>query len=131
MNITRASDYAFRALLYLAKNGHVPAETAKVAKEIDVPPIYLRKIFQSLARAGFVRTSPGSGGGVMLAVSPENITFKDVIEALDGRVGLSECIDNPEACRRSDVCKVRLSLADVQLRLEKELAARRLSDMLD
>jgi len=130
MQVTRACDYACRALVYLARNGTSPVQTAKVASEVDVPPMYLRKILQSLSRAGFVRTSTGSGGGITLAQSPAEISLKDVVEAVEGPIVVSQCIPRPETCRNSGACKVRLNLAAVQDRLHHEFSSRKISDLV-
>ena len=129
MQITRACDYACRALMYLLKQGSGSVETARVAQESDIPPVYLRKIFQSLSRAGIVRTSPGTGGGVALARPADKITLKEIVEALEGPITLSECISRPETCKRSSTCTVRANLTTVQNKLTEEFASRRLSDL--
>ena len=70
MQMTRACDYACRALAYLSKSSKSPVETSKVARAVNVPPVYLRKIFQSLSKAGLIRATPGARGGVHLLASP-------------------------------------------------------------
>ena len=67
MQVTRASEYAMLGLLALARRpvGEV-ALLDVVAHEEDVPVSFLGKIFQSLARAGLVKSTRGSGGGFVL-----------------------------------------------------------------
>lgn len=130
MHITRACDYACRALVYLARNGPGAAETAKIAETIDVPPIYLRKIFQALSRAGLVRTAAGSGGGVALAAPADLITLKDIIEAVEGPIVLSDCIEHPETCDNAATCKVCTALSAIQAKLQEDFASRRLCDLV-
>ena len=129
MQITKACDYAFRALVDLARLGGGPAETARVARDVDVPPIYLRKILQGLSHAGLVRTLAGTGGGVALARSPKDISLKDIVEALEGPITLSECIDHPETCVRSDTCSVRPNLAVIQESIKADLASRTIAQL--
>ena len=130
MRITRACDYALRAMVFLAGSPGVSVETAKVAAEINVPPVYLRKIFQSLARSGLVRTAPGSGGGVLLAAAPDSVTLKDVIEAVEGPIVLSDCIESEDVCCRSGTCKVHACLGEIQTALKKEFSGRTLADLI-
>jgi Rrf2 family transcriptional regulator, iron-sulfur cluster assembly transcription factor len=132
MRITRACDYAFRAMVFLGnRNGNGGAvETAKVAEEIEVPPVYLRKIFQSLSRSGLVRTTAGSGGGVALAMKPEDVTLKAIIESVEGPIVLSDCTNQPALCTRSAKCKVTRQLGQIQQRIQQEFASRTLADIL-
>jgi len=129
MQVTRAGDYAFRALAYMANTPN-HTDTARIAREVGVPPVYLRKIFQSLSRAGIVRTFPGTGGGVALARPPSAISLREVIEALEGPIILSECIARPEACSRSSDCKIRQSLAALQDSITGAFASRTIADIL-
>lgn len=128
MQITRACDYACRALTYLARNGRKPVETSRVARAVDAPPVYLRKIFQSLSKAGFVRTTPGARGGVHLLTSPSDISLRQIVEAVEGPIALSECIAHPESCRNSPTCKVRQNLSAIQDQLHREFSARTVAD---
>jgi Rrf2 family transcriptional regulator, iron-sulfur cluster assembly transcription factor len=117
-------------MVFLAARERGAVETAKVAEEIDVPPVYLRKIFQSLSRSGLVRTTAGSGGGVVLAKSTEEITLKDIIESVEGPIVLSDCVNSPVVCTRSVSCKVNKCLSEIQARLRDEFAARTLADIV-
>ena len=130
MRITKACDYAFRAMIFLADAGGSPVGTARIAETVEVPRLYLRKILQSLARAGLVRTSAGSGGGVVLLAAPEEITLKDIIEAVDGPIVLSDCVEHPDTCRHSPTCKIHTRLVEIEALLKEEFAAIRLADLL-
>ena len=130
MRITRACDYAFRAMIFLAGAGGAPVGTAQIAGAVDAPRLYLRKILQSLSRAGLVRTSAGSGGGVVLLAAPEEITLKDIIEAVEGPISLSDCVEHPDVCPRSPTCKVHTRLVEIETHLKEEFASSRLADLM-
>lgn len=130
MHITRACDYAMRAMAFLAGTGGAPVETVRIAREIEVPPVYLRKVFQALARSGLVKTSAGAGGGVALLAVPGEVSLRQIIEAVEGPITLSDCIEHPATCCRSGRCKVHANLADVQKRLKEEFESRTLADLV-
>jgi len=94
---TRASDYALRGMVYLARQ---PAGKLSMASEIataeDMPEYFFSKIFQSLAKSGLVNSFRGSNGGFVLARSPEEIRVLDVIEAIDGPISTSKCATSPD-----------------------------------
>ena len=105
MQITRASEYAMLGLLALARRpvGEVVMLDI-VAREEDIPVSFLGKIFQSLARGKLVKSSRGSGGGFMLLRAPATITVLEVIEAVEGPVSLTRCLDEETGCEHAGGC---------------------------
>ena len=112
---TRASDYALRGMVYLARQ---PSGKLSMASEIataeDMPEYFFSKIFQSLAKSGLVNSFRGSNGGFALARSPEEIRMLDVVEAIDGPVSTSKCATSPEVCERSDTCPFHVYWKEAQ-----------------
>lgn len=90
MQITRASEYGLLGVLYLARqyDGKV-SMISEIAEDQDIPPRFLAKIFQALAKAGVLRSHRGVRGGFSLKRPPSAITMKDVIEAIEGPIRLS------------------------------------------
>jgi Rrf2 family protein len=112
---TRASDYALRGMVYLARQ---PVGRLSMASEIasaeDMPEYFFSKIFQNLAKSGLVNSFRGSNGGFALARAPEEIKVLEVIEAIDGPVSASKCATNPGACDRSPSCPFHLYWKEAQ-----------------
>lgn len=124
MRLTREGDYAVRVMIDLAAHvGDRPVPRASIQVRQDVPPAYLAKIVQTLARAGLVRTQPGARGGVSLTVSPETITVRRVIEAVEGPIALNRCVTNPSGCARDSFCPAHPVWLRVQALLTRELDA--------
>jgi Rrf2 family iron-sulfur cluster assembly transcriptional regulator len=94
MRLTKAGDYAMRGLIYLARQpqGEVVLVT-EIAHAMHVPESFLAKIFQSLAKAGLVRSHRGYGGGYSLNRPAVNITLLEVIECVEGPIVLNDCTD--------------------------------------
>ncbi|MCL4473948.1 MAG: Rrf2 family transcriptional regulator [Actinobacteria bacterium] len=102
MQLTRQTDYAMRAVLYLATSPL--ASIKQIAEAQSIPQEYLAKILQKLAKEGIVTTHRGVGGGVSLARAPEKISMLDVIEAIEGKVSLNRCFVHPRECPREKFC---------------------------
>jgi len=87
-------EYALHCLTYLIP---LPQGTSLGIKEIaefqGVSETYLSKIFTKLKKAGIVRSMPGVKGGYELAKPPEEITFWDVVEAIEGAKPLFQCTE--------------------------------------
>ena len=111
MKITQEADYALRMVCLLAREsaaGRPVVGATNLATGVAVPTRFGLKILHKLSRAGLVRTSRGMAGGYSLNVSPETLTMRCVIEAIDGPITLNrclasdhDCLNNPdkEACR--------------------------------
>jgi Rrf2 family protein len=102
----------------------VPGElqqTKQVAARQEIPEAFLNKIIQLLSKAGLVQTSRGAQGGVKLAKPSEEITLRQVIEAVEGPIALNRCLTGTEPCPREKSCLVHNSLAHVQDVLVNEL----------
>jgi Rrf2 family protein len=115
MQITRQADYALRAMLYLARlDDSVCSATRKIAKEMQIPPSFLAKIISQLSIAGLIHTSRGAHGGILLAHPAAEITFLQVIEAIDGPISLNQCTLAPGSCNFSDNCPMHPIWCDLQ-----------------
>lgn len=115
MQITRQADYAVRAVLYLARRGSgARISTAEVAREQRIPPTFLAKIVSQLSTAGVLRATRGARGGITLARPPQEINLLEIVEAIDGPIGLNECVINRDVCSMSDTCPVREVWCDAQ-----------------
>jgi Rrf2 family protein len=87
-------EYALHCLLYMVD---IPAGKSVGIKDLalfqGVSETYLSKVYTKLRKAGIVISIPGANGGYELARSPEEITFLDVVEAVEGNSPLFQCLE--------------------------------------
>jgi Rrf2 family protein len=106
MIFSRATQYAIRALAYLAvnyKNGLCPLE--KIAREEEIPQPFLGKILQGLAHKRLIRSSKGLNGGFGLALPLEKITLYSIVDAIDNlSVTQSDCVLGRSQCNEENPC---------------------------
>ncbi len=81
--ISQTSEYALRAVVYLATRPERSFTAREIAEGTRVPAGYLAKILQSLARAGVVQSQRGLGGGFVLSQAAEEVTVLAVLRATD------------------------------------------------
>ncbi len=94
MRLSRKSDYAVRAVRYLAtlpEGGRGSIST--IAEGEAIPREFLAKILKDLTQAKILKAYKGVSGGYQLSKPPTKITFLEVIEAIDGPIKLSLCTD--------------------------------------
>jgi Rrf2 family nitric oxide-sensitive transcriptional repressor len=103
MRLTRFTDYALRSLIFLGLRGEAGGRIREIALHYDISEHHLTKVIQELARAGFVQTLRGRGGGLRLARAPEAIGVGAVVRALEEDLTLVECFVAGSSCviRRS------------------------------
>jgi FeS assembly SUF system regulator len=108
IRLTRISDYGIVLMTQLAALGEDPPRNARqVATAARLPLPVVRKILKVLTRQGLLASHRGSKGGYSLARSPEQISAAEMIAALDGPIGLTECVVHPGLCEQEASCHVR------------------------
>ena len=89
ISITTKSPYALSALVELHHHGdRGPVPIAELARRREIPVQFLEQLFATLRRAGVLRSQRGVKGGYSFARSADDITVLELVELLDGPVGL-------------------------------------------
>jgi len=91
MHVSRKVDYAMRALAHLAGVEDERVRISDIAVAIAVPQPFLAKVMRELVSHGLVRSQPGPHGGYALARESNTITFRDLVEAVDGPMQIVPC----------------------------------------
>jgi len=112
MRLTAFTDYGLRTLMRLAGAPEMRFTTEALAQEFAVSRHHLTKVVRALARAGFVTTRRGSGGGLQLARPAEEVSLGAIVRQLEAREPLVECFRvDGGACVLSPGCALRPRLA--------------------
>lgn len=90
MTLSRASWYAILAVIEVAVANKKDPDTPVLAKEIaagtKVPPEYLAKLLTQLVKSKVLTSSRGPTGGYFMAAAPNELTLRDIVEVVDGRL---------------------------------------------
>jgi Rrf2 family protein len=127
MKITQESDYALRIVQYLANQEESRVGASIIAKDQDVPLRFALKILRKLNAAGITKAYRGVSGGYALTKEPGDISYKEVIEAIEGDIYLNRCLANKTNCTRdaADKCSIHKKLLGIQKFLDEELGKAR------
>jgi Rrf2 family protein len=119
LQVSRKVDYALRAAIHLAnQEAHGRACTvAEIAGRERIPRQFLEKIVQQMIHKGLVRSRRGPHGGHVLGRSADRITFRDVIEAVEGPISLNVCVGEHPDCFLLDACGMNRVWAEGQRRV--------------
>lgn len=105
MVLSRACEYAIRAVLYLAEKQDAAYVSVKeIAEQTGVSFHFLGKILQTLTQKGLLVSYKGPKGGIRLAKSPDEITVLQVVEAIDGLGVLKTCVLGLPNCGEGKPC---------------------------
>lgn len=123
MNITKEADYAIRVILHLSEapvGEKISAST--IAEAQNIPSQFLLKILRKLRQHELIESFMGVKGGYILKKSPEDISLRNVIEAIDGPIYLNRCLKDPTECNQfPHKCAVHRKLQGIQNRLLTDL----------
>ena len=132
LRINRQTDYAVRVILALAKQSEgVKLSSKEIQQEMLVPPAFMTRIVAQLAKSGLLNTFPGREGGLMLPRPASQITLKDVVEAFEGPILLSACLQvkGEDDCPFRASCPVQPKWGRVQVAMLREMAAISFEDL--
>ena len=136
MRLSSMADYAVVTMSAAARHcGMVRVSAAQLAEETGLPVPTVQKVVSLLTAAGLLRSSRGVGGGLKLARPAAAISLADIVEAVEGPIALTSCVDKGKHdCALEGSCTVRPhwgvvnaamrgALADVPLTRLAEIAA--------
>jgi Rrf2 family nitric oxide-sensitive transcriptional repressor len=107
MHLTRFTDYALRALIFLGLRGDEGARIHDIAEHYGISENHLKKIVQQLGERGLVQTARGRGGGLRLARPPEAIGIGAIVRAVEDDLALVECLGTVEShCPIVGTCRL-------------------------
>ena len=129
MRITTKGRYALRMMIDVAENGN--STIKDVAERQGISRKFLEQIAQSLSKAGLLAGSRGHGGGYKLTRNPEDITALDVIEAVEGKIAVVSCLEDPDnQCERCGGCKTLPLWMGLKERVETYLRGVTIRDLM-
>ena len=89
---SQSVEYALRAVIYVAQHEDAgPVDSGRIATATQVPPSYLSKILQALARSGILESRRGVHGGFFLRGSADELSVLDVVNAVDPLKRITGC----------------------------------------
>lgn len=112
--ITRDTDYAIRALCYIAKQKQELVSVTELVKKLKVPRPFLRKILQILNTEGILESYKGLGGGFKLLRTPDKILVVDLIKIYQGPFRLNECFFKKMICPHKKNCQLKKRMDDIE-----------------
>jgi FeS assembly SUF system regulator len=109
IRLTRQADYGVVVMTHFARHaGFETMTTRDVAAETHLPLPMASKILKALAKGGLLESHRGVNGGYCLSRKPSEISAADIITAIEGPIGMTECSgEEADGCNIEGLCAVR------------------------
>ena len=108
MRLSNLADYAVVLLAAAARHPDARPNATLLAADTGIPLPTVQKLVGRLAAAGLIVSSRGTGGGFRLARAPVNISLADIVEAVEGPIAMTACVDeHRHDCAVEASCRVR------------------------
>jgi Rrf2 family protein len=140
LKFSKKADYGLMAVQYIASvqfgdlHKARVVNTKEIAEEYHIPVELLAKVLQTLARQGIVESQNGPKGGYLLARNAREITIAQLLEAIEGPLGITDCYQEQEdkttSCSCFNHCNIRTPLLKVQDSIYQLLNNMTVADMM-
>lgn len=107
LRVTKLTDYATVVLTALASEPDAVLSASELAGRAHLEPPTVSKILKPLTQAGLVAAFRGTNGGYRLSRPAHDIGLIDIVEAMEGPLGMTECSVQPGSCSIEHSCIVR------------------------
>ncbi|MEN2402334.1 Rrf2 family transcriptional regulator [Flavobacterium sp. MC2016-06] len=135
-------EYAIHSLVYLIDNPKDnPITVRNLAEFQNISETYLAKAFTKLKKAGIVRSNIGVKGGYKLARTADEITFLDIVLAVEGEISFFECNNIRDNCilmdkenlpwKKGSYCAIHLAMIETENKIKDSLQEKNLQWVYD
>ena len=129
LRVSKLTDYATVVLTFLAAGDDMMSAQALAERaRLELPTV--SKLLKQLAQAGLVASTRGINGGYRLVRAPERISIADIVTAMEGPIGMTECSAHAGMCGHEPHCGVRVNWQRINQAIAGALANVTLADML-
>jgi len=133
--LSKLADYGVIVACELAARPEHQLTAAALAEGTRLPRATAAKLLKALAHAGIVSGARGAAGGYRLARNAAEISVAEVVAAIDGAIGITQCTSHPAAvravtCERTHFCPTRPHWQRINTAVTTALGAVTLADMV-
>jgi FeS assembly SUF system regulator len=130
LRISKLTDYATVVMTCLAESGDEVLSAQLLAERARLETPTVSKVLKQLAGAGLVDSWRGVNGGYRLAREPREISVADIVTAMEGPIGMTECCAHSGICDHESHCGVRVNWQRISDAIRTALEGVTLADML-
>jgi len=131
MQLTQYTDYSLRVLIYLGLYPERRCTISEIAEAYDINRNHLVKVVHNLSQDGWITTTRGKSGGMVLSFKPQQINIGAVIHGTEPHMNLLECFDHEcDSCVIITACVLKHALYKARKAFMDVLSSYTLADIL-
>lgn len=132
LRLTKRTDYAIRACLYLAtSDDDGPVPSRRIAEAMEIPDRFLPQVLADLARSGLVASTNGKRGGYRLTRDPARLSILEIVETVEGPSRSERCVLEERPCDGRSTCALHPVWAAAQSAFVDVLTTASLADIAE
>jgi FeS assembly SUF system regulator len=129
LKMGKLTDYATVIMSFLAQNPGEVHAASELANVVGISAQTALKVLKTLAKAGLLQSQRGTKGGYQLTRQAHQISMADILQAMEGPIGLTECGSKPGACVRESQCSVKTNWQRISQAVSEALSKVSLAEM--
>ena len=129
VSLSEAASIAIHGMILVARSDKL-VNVNKIAEINTSSRHHVAKVFQRLVKEGFINSNRGPSGGFSLKLAPEEISFLDIYEAIEGKIEITKCPLDKPLCP-FDKCIFQNVIKDLTLEFRDYLKEQTLDKYLD
>jgi Rrf2 family transcriptional regulator, cysteine metabolism repressor len=131
MKLSTRTRYGLRALVDLAICGTTrPVQLKDIAERQHISLSYLEHLIIPLISAGYIKSTRGAKGGIVLVKPPDQVRLNKVLEVLEGPLAPVDCLRDAK-CSRSGLCATQDLWRELKDAMENVLESTTLQDLVN
>ena len=130
LRVSKLTDYATEVMTVLAAATARVHSAQELSERVRLELHTVSKLLKQLASAGLIESFRGVNGGYRLAREPARISIADIVIAMEGPIGMTECSAQTGLCDHESHCGVRVNWQRINEAIAGALAGVSLADML-
>jgi len=107
LRVSKLADYGTAVMVHLARHSEAIMNAKEIAKNTHLAAPTVSKLLKLLASASLLISQRGTKGGYRLAEPASAISVGQIIQAIEGQSGLTQCSYEEGECALEDVCVIR------------------------
>jgi FeS assembly SUF system regulator len=129
LRLAKLTDYGVLAMTALAASPQEVCTAQQLAARTRIAAPTIAKLLKQLTRGGLVESVRGAHGGYRLRRAPESVTVAEVVGALEGPIGITECTVHGGGCGIESSCAARANWRLINAAIREGLEAITLAQM--
>ena len=131
MQLSKFSDYSFRALIYLAQHRDQLCTVEGLSMNLNTSEQHMKKVIHKLGKTPYVTSIKGRGGGLRLGCEPQEINLGEILKITEDNLNILECFNKSAGCPLlSSGCKLKSITSDALQKFIEEFSNYTLEDLL-